>query len=188
MCLPFRRSHSSSSRCRQPPVAEAETSSTGRARRCHDLRSSMQKKQDRLNAKGLELKLKGKAKGKVAQIAIGQYAQLQHTGEDEIFVILAEFGNTRHSSYCDPGQVCAFPPDGSAATYEGPAHNSIPQPDRAQDNSTLWQSDFSKAHYENMYFNRMAAYYQGQSSGRYTVGGQVTELGEGAVQRGALRP
>lgn len=146
----------------------------GRGKNVDDLRSPMQKEQDRLNQEGLELKLKGKAKGKVAQIAIGQYAQLQHTGEDKIFVILAEFGNTRHSAFCDPGQTCAFPPDGSAATYEGPAHNSIPAPDRSQDNTTLWQSDFSKAHYENMYFNRMAAYYQAQSSGRYTVNGQVT--------------
>ena len=53
--------------------------------------------------------------------------------------------------------------------FNGPLRNSIPQPNRAVDNSTLWQPDYSQAHYENMYFNRMAAYYQRQSSNRYSV-------------------
>ena len=35
-------------------------------------------------------------------------------------------------------------------------HNTIPEPDRAKDNSTMWQANYDTAHYENMYFNRMA--------------------------------
>ncbi len=91
--------------------------------------------------------------------------------------MLAEFGNTRHASYCDsttPGS-CAFPSDGTPQKYDGPAHNQIPEPDRAVDNSTLWQKDYNRAHYQDMYFNRMAEYYERQSSGRYTVNGDVTE-------------
>ena len=88
--------------------------------------------------------------------ANGQFVQLAREGTDRVFVVIAEFGNARHSSFCDPGQTCAFPPDGSAQRYNGPLHNEIDAPNRAIDNSTLWQDDYNKAHYENMYFNRMA--------------------------------
>ena len=92
-------------------------------------------------------------------------------------MVLAEFGDTRHPSYCDSTAAgsCAFPSDGSPQKYDGPGHNQIPKPDRKVDNSTLWQADYNKAHYQDMYFNRMAAYYERQSSGRYTVNGDVTE-------------
>ena len=67
-------------------------------------------------------------------------------------------------------------PDADAArTFDGPLHNQIPAPDRSVDNSTLWQPDYNRAHYEDMYFNRMAEYYERQSSGRYSVDGDVTE-------------
>ena len=32
-----------------------------------------------------------------------------------------------------------------------------------------------REHYQDMYFNRMATYYEKQSSGRYSVEGDVTE-------------
>ena len=56
------------------------------------------------------------------------------------------------------------PPDGSTTDVTGPLHNQIPQPDRSVDNTTLWQSDYNQTHYEDMYFNRMAEYYETQSS------------------------
>jgi hypothetical protein len=107
----------------------------------------------------------------------GQYVKLREEGSDRIFVVLAEFGDNRHPSYCDStdAAACAFPSDGSPLTYDGPGHNEIPKPNRAVDNTTLWQADYNKAHYQDMYFNRMADYYERQSSGRYTVNGEVTE-------------
>jgi len=132
-------------------------------------------KQAELKQQALEAKLNGKANGKTLEVARGQYVELAREDTDKIFVVIAEFGNTRHPSYCDPGQSCAFPPDGSAQTYDGPVHNSIPEPDRTVDNTTLWKPDYNPAHYEDMYFNRMAAYYESQSSGRYSVEGSVTE-------------
>ena len=54
-------------------------------------------------------------------------------------------------------------------------HNQIPEPNRAINNSTIWQPDYNRAHFADMYFNKMAAYYQTQSSGRYTINGEVTE-------------
>lgn len=132
-------------------------------------------RQAALKEKALEAKLNGKAPGKTHEVARGQYVELALEDTDKVFVVIAEFGNTRHAAFCDFGSSCAFPADGSALTYDGPLHNSIPQPDRSVDNTTLWRADYNKAHYEDMYFNRMAAYYQSQSSGRYTVEGSVTE-------------
>jgi immune inhibitor A len=107
----------------------------------------------------------------------GQYVKLREEGSDRIFVVLAEFGDNRHPSYCDStdAAACAFPSDGTPLKYDGPGHNEIPKPNRAVDNTTLWQADYNKAHYQDMYFNRMADYYERQSSGRYTVNGEVTE-------------
>ena len=46
----------------------------------------------------------------------------------------------------------------------GPAAQRDPgPPNRAVDNSTLWQADYNQAHYQDMYFNRMAEYYETQS-------------------------
>jgi len=148
-----------------------------RGNREHNLKGPFSEKQDKLREKALAKVVKGKAgkKDKVIKIAPGQFVQYAREGEDKIFVVLAEFGNTRHSAYCDPGQSCLFPPDGSAQRYDGPLHNQIPQPDRSVDNTTLWQADYNRAHYEDMYFNRMAKYYETQSSGRYSVNGDVTE-------------
>ena len=131
--------------------------------------------QRELREKALEAKLNGKANGKTHEVARGQFVELARETTDKVFIIIAEFGNTRHSSFCDFGSSCVFPADGSALTYDGPLHNSIPQPNRSLDNTTLWQADYNPAHYDNMYFNRMAAYYQSQSSGRYSVEGNVTE-------------
>ena len=63
----------------------------------------------------------------------------------------------------------------------GPVHNQIPEPDRAVNNTTIWQPDYNRAHYENIYFSdqpgadTMLNYYRTQSSGRYGFTGDVTE-------------
>ena len=116
--------------------------------------------QSALKAAALEAKLEGKTNGKTHEVAKGQYVELGLEKTDRVFVILAEFGDTIHSSY------------GQAA---GPLHNQIAQPNRAVDNTTIWQADYSKAHYEDMYFNQMVDYYAEQSSGRYTIDGEVME-------------
>lgn len=105
------------------------------------------------------------------------WVQLEREGTDKVFVVIAEFGDTRHPAYCDSTAAgsCTYPSDGTPQKYDGPAHNQIPKPDRSVDNSTLWKSNYSKAHYENMYFNRMKKYYERQSSGRFSLDGQVTE-------------
>ena len=126
-----------------------------------DLEHPLGKQQRELRAKAAELKVQGKFKAgaKVGKVAKGQYVELEQTGNDRVFVIVAEFGDSIHPTY------------GGAA---GPLHNQIAEP-TAADNTTIWQADFNKAHYEDMYFNKMVKYYKAQSSGRYTINGDVID-------------
>ncbi|NNM44644.1 immune inhibitor A domain-containing protein [Knoellia koreensis] len=121
----------------------------------------------------LERKLKGDkaAQGKTVKVGKGQYVNLENEGTDKIFVVLVEFGDNQ---YPDP-RFQGPPPDGSTTDVTGPLHNEIPKPDRSVDNSTLWQPNYDRAHYQDMYFNRMKKYYETQSSGRYSIDGTVTE-------------
>ncbi|MEU4396294.1 immune inhibitor A domain-containing protein [Kribbella sp. NPDC023855] len=106
---------------------------------------------------------------------VDQYVELSREKTDRIFVVLAEFGNERHPNYPDKDTAPAIP---GPATFEGPLHNAIPQPDRSVDNSTVWQADYNHQHFQDMYFgsgNSVKKYYEKQSSGRYSVDGTVTD-------------
>ena len=68
--------------------------------------------------------------GQAERLSKGVYGKVAQQGTDRIFVVLAEFGDTRHSAYPDD-------PETGAQTFDGPMHNTIPKPNRAKDNSTL---------------------------------------------------
>ncbi len=123
-------------------------------------------KQAALREQGFEAKLQGQTHGKVHEVAKGQFVELSREGEDKIFSVLGEFGNTIHPAYGgDPG----------------PLHNQIPEPDRTVDNTTIWSPDFSRAYFEDLLFSgapgdiSMRNFYIEQSSNRYTVNGDVTD-------------
>lgn len=92
-----------------------------------------------------------------------EYVEFPVDKTEKVFTILSEFGTEG---------------SGKLGTVPGPRHNEIPQPDRTQDNSTYWVSDFTKAHYETM-FNGPAPsfkdFYAKQSGGRYTAVNTVTD-------------
>src|SRR5688572_4494024 len=101
----------------------------------HDFRSDIQKKQDKLLKMALVAKLNGKAKGKVHEVAKGQYVELEREGTDKIFTLIVEFGDQRHPQFpdtaaqCPPGTVVGsscFPSDGTPQRLDGPLHNEIP--------------------------------------------------------------
>ena len=77
-----------------------------------------------------------------------------------------------------PGHGSEHPGPGAV---DGPLHNEIPAPDRTKDNKTIWQPDYNRAHYQQLYFgtgadvNSVKTYYERQSSGRYSVDGLVTD-------------
>ena len=109
------------------------------------------------------------------------------------------------SSWCSPSSATSAtrPPRTSASstrpttastcpapqpqTFDGPLHNQIPQPDRATDNTTIWQENFSQSHYEDMYFNRMKEYLRDPVLGPLLRRGRRHRVGEGPLQPGALR-
>jgi immune inhibitor A len=112
----------------------------------------------------------------VAKGGTDQYVELSREKTDRIFVILAEFGNTRAAGYPD---VDSDPDTPGPTTFDGPLHNKIPEPNRAVDNSTVWQPDYNAEHYRDLYFGNgpdsVKTYFQDQSSGRYSVDGEVTD-------------
>ena len=129
-----------------------------------DLPNPAEEKRRELRAEAIQDVLTGRAKveqrgaSKVVKVgktgaptaqAEDQYVELAREKTDKIFVVLAEFGNERADGYPDQdtNKNIAGP-----TTWNGPAHNQIPAPDRAQDNSTVWQPSYDKAHYEQVYF------------------------------------
>ncbi|MEO6510438.1 MAG: immune inhibitor A domain-containing protein [Nocardioides sp.] len=135
----------------------------------------LMKKQDAMRQVALQQRVEGKASAQksVVKLAKGQYVDLDNEGTDKIFVVLVEFGDNQYTG--NGGIFTGPPPDGSATDVTGPLNNEIPEPNRAVDNSTLWQADYNREHYQDMYFNRMKEYYETQSTGRYSVDGTVTD-------------
>jgi immune inhibitor A len=115
------------------------------------------------------------AKGKPAE---DQYVELAREKTDRIFVVLAEFGNLRDPKYPDQDTDPNTP---GPTRFDGPLHNQIPAPDRTKDNKTIWEPDYDRAHFQNLYFgtgandNSVKQWYEKQSSGRYSVDGTVTD-------------
>ena len=107
-----------------------------------------------------------------------RYVELSRETTDRVFVVLAEFGNERHPDYPDQDTNPTIP---GPARFDGPLVNEIPAPDRAVDNKTVWQPDYNREHYEELYFGEgqgvesLKTYYEAQSSGRYSVEGEVTD-------------
>ncbi|MFD7434139.1 immune inhibitor A domain-containing protein [Streptomyces sp. NPDC059861] len=95
-----------------------------------------------------------------------KYVELGREKTDKIFTILVEFGDKTDPRY------------GGTA---GPLHNQIAKPDRKKDNSTAWQADYDQQHFEDLYFgsgkgvDSVKTYYEKQSSGRYSVDGEVSD-------------
>jgi immune inhibitor A len=149
------------------PAAPAAAPDADRGGGSDNLLRPWERKYEAVRQAALEQRLRSGGQGEVERLGGDTYARVEQSGRDKIFVVLAEFGGVEHSEY----------PDGEsdAVRVNGPRHNQIPRPDRDRDNSTLWQRDYDYAHYEHMYFDRMRRYFEHQSMGRYTVGGQVTE-------------
>ncbi|WP_333777960.1 immune inhibitor A domain-containing protein [Streptomyces sp. IBSBF 3136] len=142
----------------------------------HDLDGPMSKTQKAQRQEALNQLISGKVKAKdrngskVVQLKSkkgdSKYVELSREKTDKIFTILVEFGDQTDPKF-----------GGSA----GPRHNQIAAPDRKKDNSTAWQKDYNQKHYQDLYFGTgkktesLKKYYEKQSSGRYSVSGEVTD-------------
>jgi immune inhibitor A len=111
--------------------------------------------QRELKKTAMDAVLNGKANGNTHEVARGQYVELEREGEDPVWTVLGEFADF--------------------------AHNSITEPDRDFDNTTLWTADFSRDYFNDLLFdegrgvNSMRQFYIENSSNRYAVYGDVTD-------------
>ncbi|MEU1038703.1 immune inhibitor A domain-containing protein [Streptomyces sp. NPDC005907] len=138
----------------------------------HDLDGPLSKTQEAQRQEALNRVISGDAEVKdrdgsqVVKLNKSKYVEVGREKTDQIFTILVEFGDRIDSKY------------GGTA---GPLHNRIAAPDRAKDNSTAWQKDYDRKHFQDLYFGTgkktesLKKYYEKQSSGRYSVEGEVTD-------------
>lgn len=142
----------------------------------HDFDGPLSKTQDAQREEALKQVISGEATvkekdgSKVVQLhsrkGDSKYVELGREKTDKIFTILVEFGDQIDPRY--GGTV-------------GPLHNQIAKPDRTKDNSTAWQADYDQKHFQDLYFGTgkntesLKKYYEKQSSGRYSVEGEVTD-------------
>ena len=125
-----------------------------------------------------QVAVQSKNGSKVAKIGPKKYVELAREKTDKIFVVIVEFGDERHPDYPD---LNPDPRDNPADTFNGPLHNQIAEPDRLVDNTTIWQADYGADHYRDLYFSQdakadsVANYFEKQSSGRYSVTGEVSD-------------
>jgi immune inhibitor A len=142
----------------------------------HDLEGPLSKTQEAQRQEALEQVISGESKvknregSKVVQLKSkkgdSKYVELGREKTDKIFTILVEFGDKTDPRY------------GGTA---GPLHNQIPKPDRKKDNSTAWRADYDRDYFQDLYFgsgkgvDSVKTYYEKQSSGRYSVEGEVSD-------------
>ncbi|MDO8848914.1 MAG: immune inhibitor A [Coriobacteriia bacterium] len=108
-----------------------------------------------LRANALKDKASGMATGDVYEVAPGQFAELTLEDTGMVWTVPGEFSDL--------------------------SHNSILEPDRTVDNSTIWTEDFGTEYYNTMLYargtdvNSVAEYFLEQSSGRYTIDGECED-------------
>ena len=135
-----------------PPVDQGEPDLAGKPDNRTD---PLTTKQLEMRETALDAKLNGKAYGQTYAVAKGQYVELERLGEDPVWTVMGEFSDF--------------------------AHNSIAEPDRSVDNTTIWAEDFNRDYFLEMLFaegegvNSLRQFYIEQSSNRYTVHGDVTD-------------
>ncbi|MDQ0961486.1 MULTISPECIES: immune inhibitor A domain-containing protein [unclassified Streptomyces] len=159
----------------QSPAAGRHDPQPAKARE-HDFDGPLSKTQEAQREEALKEVIAGRTSvkdrdgSKVVQLKSkkgdSKYVELGREKTDKIFTILVEFGDQVDSRY---------------GGTPGPLHNQIAKPDRKQDNSTAWQADYDQKHFQDLYFGTgknaesLKKYYEKQSSGRYSVDGEVTD-------------
>jgi len=109
-----------------------------------------------LRAAAAEAQILGKTSGgPVHEVAHGQYVELERMGEDTILTVLGDFSDWKHNE-------------------------TIVEPVRPANNTTIWSDDFSQSYYQDLLFSEapgdvsMRNFYIELSSNRYAVNGHVT--------------
>ncbi|MEU9220697.1 immune inhibitor A domain-containing protein [Streptomyces sp. NPDC048376] len=160
----------------RPEAVNRHDPSPDKTARSHDLKGPLSDTQAAQREEALKQVISGNASVKkkdgsnVVQLKSkkgdAKYVELGREKTDKIFTILVEFGDQVDSRY---------------GGTPGPLHNEIAKPNRKTDNSTAWQEDYDQEHFQDLYFgsgegvNSVKTYYEKQSSGRYSVDGEVSD-------------
>ncbi|OWA03404.1 protease [Streptomyces sp. CS113] len=160
----------------RPEAVNRHDPSPDKTARSHDLKGPLSDTQAAQREEALKQVISGNASVKkkdgsnVVQLKSkkgdAKYVELGREKTDKIFTILVEFGDKVDSRY---------------GGTPGPLHNQIAKPNRKTDNSTAWQEDYDQEHFQDLYFgsgkgvNSVKTYYEKQSSGRYSVDGEVSD-------------
>ncbi len=176
------------------PAVDRQDPSRPKAHVDHDLDGPFSKQQAQQRKAALQQVVAGDAKvqkrgaSKVVKLDDKKYVELGREKTDKIFTILVEFGDK-------VDDTTMYDPDGPEGPQQpvkkyggkpGPLHNKIAKPNRAKDNSTAWQADYNRKHFEDLYFGEgkdskgktkhsLKTYYEKTSSGRYSVDGAVSD-------------
>ena len=153
------------------PPAAPDASENPTAARVDDRPDAVEAERRELNQRGVELVVSGQAKvedrngSKAVKVAPGQWAQYGLQSSDNIFTMLVEFSNQKDPRF----------PDAPA----GPGANEIPARDRTVDNTTYWEPEFNRDSFMEMFYGDSGESFKGVyeelSSGRYTIGGDVSD-------------
>ncbi|MFB9516041.1 immune inhibitor A domain-containing protein [Streptomyces purpureus] len=159
----------------------------------HDLEGPFSKQREQQRKAALEKVLSGESKverrggSQVVKLDAKKYVELGREKTDKIFTILVEFGDkVDNTTMVDRKDDETDEPKPKFGGTPGPLHNKIAKPDRAVDNSTAWQADYNRQHFQDLYFGTgkdkkgkpkqsLKTYYERTSSGRYSVDGAVSD-------------
>ncbi|MFI9822392.1 immune inhibitor A domain-containing protein [Streptomyces sp. NPDC052013] len=160
----------------RPEAVDRHDPNPAKDNHAHDLKGPLSDTQAAQREEALNQVISGKAAvknregSKVVQLKSkkgdSKYVELGREKTDKIFTILVEFGDQIDSRY---------------GGTPGPLHNQIAKPDRKKDNSTAWREDYDQQYFEDLYFGHgkgvdsVKTYYEKQSSGRYSVEGEVSD-------------
>ncbi|MFD4370170.1 immune inhibitor A domain-containing protein [Streptomyces sp. NPDC058486] len=160
----------------------------------HDLEGPFSRQQEQQREAALQQVISGDASvqkrgaSKVVKLDDKKYVELGREKTDKIFAILVEFGDkVDNSTLHDPdGPDGPKPPVKKYGGDPGPLHNKIAKPDRKVNNSRIWEEDFNRQYFTDLYFgsgkdkngapkHSVKTYYERASSGRYSVEGTVSD-------------
>jgi len=111
----------------------------------------------------------GDATSSSVRMGKGQWVEYEVEETHQLLSFLIEFGDQADPRFPD-------------APASGPVHNEIPEPGRG-DNSTYWKPDFSREHFQEMFFTGLddqrgesfGDIYKEMSSGRFDLQGDVSD-------------
>jgi immune inhibitor A len=153
----------------------------------HDLAGPFSKQREAQRQDALRQVISGdkettrRGASEVVKLGKGKYVELAREKTDKIFTVLVEFGDKVDSTTMyDPDG--ADGPEPPVKKYGGDpaAAQRDPRAGPRRGQLHVWQADYNRQHFQDLYFGRpgvesLKTYYEKQSSGRYSVDGEVTD-------------